>query len=560
MNLGTSDKAELQTSWVDQTVAELDHALNTSCQLWERNREGDWGLGAKQDESLHTIDDIGNDLERAHAQQEPISVVLESSGHLLVVPLTSAAQKATYCAVTSITTDRPDLLVHLCKSILHANDQKEKIAQLREESGMYLQQLSEDLEELTFLRAMAEKLALGGLSLRLEGLVEFVLPQLGEAAGVEAVYYIDCQSEGQLHVSDYWQTDSCQTGPTPSEAIQLVELFQEKALDRPVVKNHFLEDQANDQFPEIREFILIPVATSEFLLGWLLAVNRRCTQEKRHPESIWDLSQCELGSCEASLISTTAAMLASHAHNLALFGEKEGLLISVVQTLVAAVDSRDPYTCGHSERVARYGRRLAQEIGFDDEASLRLYLTGLLHDIGKIGVSDAVLKKAGPLTGEEFEEIKRHPELGWAILQELEQMSYVLPGVLHHHERIDGKGYPDRLAGEQTPLEGRLLAVVDAFDAMTSDRPYRKGMPVEKAVNIMQEGAGTQWDSGLVETFVRLLPEMLEIRDNYQRPPMPDRKELESASNLQADNQGSGSMTSPVLPLLSDTEPLPLAH
>ena len=103
-------------------------------------------------------------------------------------------------------------------------------------------------------------------------------------------------------------------------------------------------------------------------------------------------------------------------------------------------------------------------------------------------------------------------------------MEYVLPGVLHHHERHDGKGYPDGLVGEKTPLEGRLLAVVDAFDAMTSDRPYRKGMPLEKALSILQEGAGSQWDAEIGETCLKITPDILSIRESYRRPPLPPRK------------------------------------
>jgi len=198
--------------------------------------------------------------------------------------------------------------------------------------------------------------------------------------------------------------------------------------------------------------------------------------------------------------------------------------VSVVRTLVSAIESKDDYTCGHSERVARYGKRLAKEVGYDQEACERLYLTGLLHDVGKIGVSDAVLKKEGALTTEEFAEIQKHPELGWAILRELEHLDYVLPGVLHHHEREDGKGYPDQLGGDEIPRDGQLLAVVDAFDAMTSDRPYRKGMSVKKAVEIFKEGAGTQWNAALVEDFLKILPDILAIKDNYCRPPVPIRE------------------------------------
>ena len=106
----------------------------------------------------------------------------------------------------------------------------------------------------------------------------------------------------------------------------------------------------------------------------------------------------------------------------------------------------------------------------------------------------------------------------------------MLPGVLHHHERYDGKGYPDNLRGEETPLAGRLLAVVDSFDAMTSDRPYRAGMPIEKALEILGDGAGTQWDAQLIDAFLRIMPDINEIRRTYRRPPLPNRKALSQAA------------------------------
>jgi HD-GYP domain-containing protein (c-di-GMP phosphodiesterase class II) len=296
--------------------------------------------------------------------------------------------------------------------------------------------------------------------------------------------------------------------------------------ERPTVRNSIQPEDLGYGLRGIRELAIVPVSSTIAQLGWLLAINRSGRQAAMCAEVGWKLSQHELGTREASLLCTAAAMLASHANNLALLAEREALLVSVVRSLVSAVDSRDPYTCGHSERVALYARRLGQEIGLDEDASEKIYLTGLLHDLGKIGISDSVLKKNGPLTEQEFAEIQRHPDLGWAILRELEQFDYVLPGVLHHHERYDGKGYPDKLHGEETPLEGRLLAVVDAFDAMTSDRPYRTGMPMEKAIQILADGAGTQWDAYLVDAFLRILPDILEIRNSYQRPPLPDRKAL----------------------------------
>jgi HAMP domain-containing protein len=184
------------------------------------------------------------------------------------------------------------------------------------------------------------------------------------------------------------------------------------------------------------------------------------------------------------------------------------LIESYFATLAAALDARDPYTAGHSVRVAHYAVHIGRLAGLSAGVIADLRRSALLHDIGKIGVRDAVLLKDGKLTDEEFAQIKRHPELGEAILlqvQPQDAMAPLLPGVRSHHERWDGKGYPDGLAAEHIPLFGRILAVADAFDAMTSDRPYRKGMPIVKARAILQEGAGTQWDARFVHHFVAWL-------------------------------------------------------
>ncbi|MCY0869570.1 MAG: HD domain-containing protein, partial [Firmicutes bacterium] len=186
------------------------------------------------------------------------------------------------------------------------------------------------------------------------------------------------------------------------------------------------------------------------------------------------------------------------------------LIESYFATLAAALDARDPYTAGHSVRVAHYAVQIARRAELADSVTADLRRSALLHDIGKIGVRDAVLLKDGKLTEDEFAQIKRHPELGEAILlqvQPQDAMAPLLPGVRSHHERWDGKGYPDGLEGERIPLFGRILAVADAFDAMTSDRPYRKGMPIGRARAILMEGAGSQWDAQFVNHFVDWLDE-----------------------------------------------------
>src|SRR5262249_10337019 len=130
-----------------------------------------------------------------------------------------------------------------------------------------------------------------------------------------------------------------------------------------------------------------------------------------------------------------------------------------------------------------------------------VFLAGLLHDIGKIGIRDAVLSKQGPLTAEEFEHVKQHVTIGYSILQNLRPIVHLLPGVRNHHERYDGEGYPDGLAGDAIPLLARILAVADSYDAMTTNRPYRESMPVQQVEKILLEGAGGQWDKRVIDAF-----------------------------------------------------------
>jgi putative two-component system response regulator len=178
-------------------------------------------------------------------------------------------------------------------------------------------------------------------------------------------------------------------------------------------------------------------------------------------------------------------------------------LINGVQTLVHALEAKDAYTSGHSGRVSRYAEKTAVSLGFTDEALEHVRLGGELHDIGKIGTREFILNKPGPLTPEEFQHIKEHSALGEKILAPfLSRSPSVLRIVRSHHERIDGSGFPDALRGSQIPVEARIVAVVDAFDAMTTNRAYRPQLPVPRAVDELRRCAGVHFDAEVVEAFL----------------------------------------------------------
>ena len=174
----------------------------------------------------------------------------------------------------------------------------------------------------------------------------------------------------------------------------------------------------------------------------------------------------------------------------------------VIFALAAAVEAKDAYTEAHTLRVAETARDLGRQLHLEPGDLEVLFRGGLIHDIGKIGVPDAVLLKPGPLTAEERSLMERHPVIGEGIVQPLRSASEALPIIRHHHERWDGAGYPDGLHGEEIPLHARILAICDAFDAMTSDRPYRAGRKPAEAMGVLRSGRGSQWDPVLVDVFL----------------------------------------------------------
>lgn len=184
-------------------------------------------------------------------------------------------------------------------------------------------------------------------------------------------------------------------------------------------------------------------------------------------------------------------------------------LMEMVTSIAGAIDAKDPYTKGHSTSVSRYAEALARTVNLPEQEVERIKIGALLHDVGKIGIPESVLKKPGKLTDEEWEIMKQHPSIGAEkVLAPNEALRDLIPIVKYHHERLDGKGYPDHLKGNEIPLEARIVSIADAYHALVSDRPYRKGLSVEAACRILKEGAGTQWDTDLVRQFISIAPSL----------------------------------------------------
>lgn len=209
----------------------------------------------------------------------------------------------------------------------------------------------------------------------------------------------------------------------------------------------------------------------------------------------------QISSYDTQLGEAASAYIGAFLENAALFRRQREMFMASIEALANAIDAKDPYTCGHSRRVAMLSHRIALAMGMSAEQAERVRISGLVHDVGKIGVPEAVLCKPGRLTDDEFAAIKLHPEIGHRILRAIPLMEDILPGVLSHHERWDGRGYPHGLAGEGIPLIARIIGCADTFDAMSSTRSYRPALPREAVIEELARSAGKQLDASVVEAF-----------------------------------------------------------
>ncbi len=356
-----------------------------------------------------------------------------------------------------------------------SSEGKEK--QLRDELVDVAEQIEQTYEEITLLHSLTGNLE---LTRSPDEIAELCLARVRELTQAEgAAIWI------QDHLGEF---KFLKDGVLPLDGRGLARLCtrcDRRDWSKPFVKNRLAGTPLEREIPNLRNFVLCSIGDPGQQFGWLIHCN----------------APREFGSVQASLLQSIARILGTHLRNRALFQQNEDLYVSFVQSMVSTIDAKDAYTRGHSERVALVAKILAEQLGLTTSESEDIHLSGLLHDIGKVGVDDRILRKESPLDANEFEQIKKHPEIGCRILSGLVNLEHVLPGVRHHHESFDGTGYPEQLKGEEIPLMARILAVADSYDAMASDRPYRTGMPLEKIESIFRENKGPQWDPQVVSAY-----------------------------------------------------------
>jgi HD-GYP domain-containing protein (c-di-GMP phosphodiesterase class II) len=323
--------------------------------------------------------------------------------------------------------------------------------------------------------------------------LQYACDQLGQLVSVEGLaIYLDKKIDGTKHLSltagcGYVTIDS-----NLAEVLQ-VHLTAELSEGKEAMVDSSVYGPFKYMWPDnVKNVLAVGLRSGERLIGVLAATNV--------------LNKPDFDSTDIKLFNSVANECAVFIENGRLFSDMKELFIGSLKALTNSIDAKDQYTRGHSDRVAFISRwiveHLCQARTVSPDLIHYVYLAGLLHDIGKIGVAETVLRKQGKLTDEERGVIMAHPRIGASILSEISQMQAIVPGVLHHHERYDGKGYPQGLAGTDIPLSGRIIALADTFDAMTSKRVYRDALSLKRTIDEIAKASGTQFDPEIVQVFL----------------------------------------------------------
>lgn len=352
-------------------------------------------------------------------------------------------------------------------------------------------QLSETYEELTLIYQISSGMRVN------RSVEDFFLQacmEVIDVMGVRGAGYVIVDANNRPDMSALYGETQIPTDLTAQLTTELLRRFRTNP--KPMLINDLAGDPSFAFLaPHAAGMVAVAIQRQEKILGALFCL---------------DKSDEGFTTQDSKLLNSIGNETAIYLENATLFSDARGLMMGLLHALTSAVDAKDAYTCGHSQRVALFGREIAVAAGLPEQLCDRVYMAGLLHDVGKIGVPEEVLRKPGKLTNEEFAEMKKHVDIGARILRDVRQVDDLIPGVLYHHERYDGKGYPHGLAGQDIPLIGRILCVADSFDAMTSNRTYRKALPLEVALMEIRRCSGTQFDPMLADAWLSIGPSRIQ--------------------------------------------------
>ncbi len=371
------------------------------------------------------------------------------------------------------------------------------------ERGLEKRQLEEEnveLKELVDLYDASEKM---GARLTPSHTYDVLVETMGTRSRAHAVclwrFHGDDEERRFQRVRRWIDDEAPQDASSVLDSLAMPRLFEEVACEEArVLGPDNIEWIDDDDEGTPFSLLCMPLRGEEGVLGVVLVL--RLAPRRPFRES------------KRKLLSVLTDRAAAALENSRLYEDLQQTFKQTIQALANILEDRDPYTRGHSERVSEYARLIARGMGLDDEEVERIADSALMHDIGKLGIRFEELNKADPLTESEYEMFKSHTTRGKWILEPIEFLHPLIPGVYHHHERWDGRGYPQGLDGEDTPLMARILAVADTYDAMTSHRAYRRALPHEVAMREIRDCAGTQFDPQVVEVFVQ---EMKKYRSDH---------------------------------------------